>query len=199
MPPSDGTRASTRSHGGADQEGRREPSAAPERDAGLQELPPHRGRQRRHEFHRLLRHVGAGRRVDPRRSHLGARGEAGDGTSQSAQGHGRRSDRGENERTRPGLTRSRTFAGGEGPHLRAFSFGPPLRRSRRMSHKSSPSFKVSPGPSWARRRADRMPISRYRTEKGRARGQSRDRRQARRSGSVGEVDRRDRARRQGIP
>ena len=48
----------------------------------------------------LLRHVGAGRRVDPRRSHLGARGEAGDGTSESAQGHGRRSDRGENVRKR---------------------------------------------------------------------------------------------------
>jgi hypothetical protein len=51
---------------------------------------PHRGRQRRHELRRLLRDVGAGRRVDPHRVQLGARGEAGDGAPQPAEDHRRR-------------------------------------------------------------------------------------------------------------
>ncbi len=45
----------------------------PEQDGGVRRLLPHRGRQRRRELRQLLRHLGAGRRLDPRRRHLGAR------------------------------------------------------------------------------------------------------------------------------
>ena len=72
--------ASTRITGKTDQEGRREPSAAPERDAGLQ------------GYHLIEADNGVMSCIDffdtsveptsrPRRSHLGARGEAGGGTS----------------------------------------------------------------------------------------------------------------------
>ena len=41
-----------------------EPRAPPEQAAGLRRLSPHRSRRRRHQLDRLLRHLGAGRRVD---------------------------------------------------------------------------------------------------------------------------------------
>ena len=55
---------------------------------------------------RLLRHLGAGRRVDPRRGQLGARGEAREGAPERAEDHQRRSRRAQDARARRGLTAS---------------------------------------------------------------------------------------------
>ncbi len=52
---------------------------------------------------RLLRDLGAVRRVDARRSNVGARREAREGTPESAEDHGRRGHRSEDERPRSGV------------------------------------------------------------------------------------------------
>jgi hypothetical protein len=58
------------------------------------------------DLRRLLRHGGAGRRVDPRRRQLAARTKARDGTPQPAEDH-ERHRRPQDARARPGLTASR--------------------------------------------------------------------------------------------
>jgi hypothetical protein len=87
-----------------------------------------------HELDRLLRHTRAGQRVDPCRRALGARGETRDGASESAQGHGRRSHRREDEGARRGLTASKTFRSErEGPRLRAFCVFAPCHQLARAT------------------------------------------------------------------
>jgi hypothetical protein len=71
----------------------------------------------------------------PCRRALGARGEARDGASESAQGHGRRSHRREDEGARRGLTASKTFRSErEGPRLRAFCVFAPCHQLARATH-----------------------------------------------------------------
>ena len=131
-------------HRRARQEGRREPRAPPEQAAGLQRLSPHRGRRRRHELDRLLRHLGAGRRVDPRRVRPGCARRSSRRRSRMRRGSPaarssctRRASSSRRNPVEPSEVRR------EGPHPRAFSSPERLRPKGWAKARGLPTLKAT--------------------------------------------------------
>ena len=91
---------------------------------------------------RPLRHVGAGHRVDSCRIRVGARREAREDPQESAQGHGRRGHRPQDQRSRSGVSPGSTQGG-------SASAGP-FTRTGTFVHSQGTVPGVGPSPSFPR-------------------------------------------------